>query len=431
MRSERSRPQTLIHCLAANAEAAAHRTAYRELNQGLLVSEELSWAHLLARTQAIAFSLRQEGISKGDRAVVSCRSPVAYVCAVLGCMWAGAIVVPLPPTARGPRLRRMALQVRNLCAPSLGICDEARENDVLRWRSVHDLASAPRLMDLDAQETDVALIQLTSGTTSQPKGVALTHHNLRANQRSIQNAFGHEPGVEVLGWLPLNHDMGLVGNVVQTLYLGGTCTLMRSTHFSSEPLDWLRAISRYCASTSGAPDSAYRLCAGLASQLQAGEIDLSNWRLAFNGAEKVQLRTLLEFSQAYAPFGFEPTALFPCYGLAEASVFVCGEHWSGSPDVEPTCGGSGQGAEVLIVDPSSRTRLEDGHEGEIWVAGPSISLGYWNGRDSMDRGHRTTLSGGGTSGAFLRTGDLGVMDRGQPSTDKLDDVPSLDPSCAP
>ena len=279
----------------------------------------------------------------------------------------------------------------------------------------------------------LAVLQYTSGSTSIPKGVQVTHANLMHNEELIRNAFGQTQHDRVVGWLPVYHDMGLMGNVLQPLYCGAESILMPPTSFLQSPMRWLAAISRYRATTSGGPNFAYDFCCNRITAEQKVNLDLSSWRVAFSGAEPVREQSLKRFSTEFRDCGFRSSAFVPCYGLAESTLFVSGgTNGTGpviqlvqadalernkvitalpeEPDGRPLvgCGEVGAGHEVCIVDPEHLTRCEAGTVGEIWVAGPSVANGYWNrGQETADTFEAQLADTG--KGPYLRTGDLGFL----------------------
>ena len=263
----------------------------------------------------------------------------------------------------------------------------------------------------------------------------ITHGNLLHNSALIHDCFGSTPEGRGVFWLPLFHDMGLIGGVIHTIYCGGSSTLLSPVHFLHRPIRWLQAISRTGATISGAPNFAYELCVEKTTPEQRADLDLSCWRVAFNGAETVRPETLDRFAEAFAPAGFRREAFLPCYGLAEATLLVSGGP-SGSPPVvlsvdaealgrgevaaarQPHQGkclaSSGEvaaGHRVAIVDPSTRSQCTDDRIGEIWVSGPSVAGGYWGRTAETQETLRANLSEGG-EGPFLRTGDLGFLKDG-------------------
>jgi acyl-CoA synthetase (AMP-forming)/AMP-acid ligase II len=246
----------------------------------------------------------------------------------------------------------------------------------------------------------------------------VTHGNLLANARAITRAVGLGERDVLLSWLPLYHDMGLIGIVIQSVLLGARCVLMPPTAFLQRPLRWLRAMTRYGATLSGGPDFAYDLCVRRSTPEERAGLDLRRWRVAFNGAEPVSPETLDRFTRAFAPAGFRAEALCPCYGLAESTLLVSVSPPGAAPamrEVEKPArrlAGSGTvapGTEVAIVHPRTRRRLEAGRVGEIWVAGPQVAAGYWGRPRESARTFRARPAGE-ERGAWLRTGDLGFLE---------------------
>jgi acyl-CoA synthetase (AMP-forming)/AMP-acid ligase II len=283
----------------------------------------------------------------------------------------------------------------------------------------------------------LAFLQYTSGSTAQPRGVMLNHGHLLHNEQMIQQAFQQTERSIIVGWLPLYHDMGLIGNVLQPLYAGARCILMSPAHFLQSPVRWLQAISRYKATTSGGPNFAYDLCTRKITSEQRAQLDLSSWTVAFNGSEPVHPDTLDRFIAAFGPCGFRPEAFFPCYGLAEATLFVSGSLKSAPPvihNIDGTalehnrivpvsaqkkdavrvvaCGRSWLDQQILIVDPESSKSCEPDAVGEIWLSGPSIAQGYWNRAEDSECTFGAYLADSG-KGPYLRTGDLGFISDGQ------------------
>src|SRR4051812_47847830 len=265
----------------------------------------------------------------------------------------------------------------------------------------------------------------------------VSHANILDNERMIQNAFATKPGSVIVGWLPLFHDMGLIGNVLQPLYAGVPCILMSPIDFLQRPLRWLQAISRYRATTSGGPNFAYDLCARKITPEQRAALDLSSWTVAFNGAEPIQPDTLDRFVEAFGPCGFRREAFYPCYGLAEATLIVSGgcpasaaatrcfgathlkhhrvvEEDATASDARALvgCGQALAGQSLAVVDTATLARCEPDRVGEIWLAGPSVAQGYWEQPLETERSFRARLTDGG-EGPFLRTGDLGFIHDGE------------------
>ncbi len=267
---------------------------------------------------------------------------------------------------------------------------------------------------------EAAFVQYTSGSTGTPRGVVVTHANLVHNNRIIAARFEHSRDTVMVGWLPLFHDMGLVGNVLQPLYLGATSVLMPPAAFLLEPVRWLRAISEHRGTTSGAPNFAYDLCVERVRPDQLDGIDLGCWTCAFNGSEPVRARTLERFAERFAPRGFRREAFYPCYGMAEATLFISGgekreaprearmEAADGSATVVVSSGRTEPDHEIAVVDPQTCRRLPQGEVGEIWFSGPSVSTAYWNRPEESAQRLMARLPGE-QDRRYLRTGDLGFL----------------------
>ncbi|HEY0556339.1 MAG TPA: condensation domain-containing protein, partial [Thermoanaerobaculia bacterium] len=309
---------------------------------------------------------------------------------------------------------RAALTTSAVLAGTKGLAALAPELAAVRWIATDALAGSGddegTLPEPDPES--LAFVQYTSGSTAEPKGVEVTHANLLHNERMIGAAFEQDERSVVVGWLPLHHDMGLIGNVLQPLHAGGRCVLMSPVAFLQRPLRWLEAISRFRGTTSGGPDFAYELCVRKASPEAIAVLDLSSWRVAFNGAEPVRAETLERFAAAFAPCGFRPEAFYPCYGLAEATLFVTGGLPGRAPRVDAasgrvSCGRPWMGTRMVVADPESGVERPAGSEGEIWIAGPSVARGYWENPEATALDFNAFLATG--EGPFLRTGDLGVL----------------------
>ncbi|HKS60658.1 MAG TPA: AMP-binding protein, partial [Xanthobacteraceae bacterium] len=236
----------------------------------------------------------------------------------------------------------------------------------------------------------------------------------------LRAGFGVHDGSVFLTWLPLFHDMGLIANLLVALHCGVPCILMPPIAFYQRPQRWLAAIARYCATISGAPNFGYDLCLRRAHRMDLSGIDLSHWEVAFCGAELVRASTMCGFAERFAPAGFRAAALYPCYGLAEATVFVAGGERLGgvttarSPDGTEavSCGRAAAGSELLIVDPDAATALPDHRVGEVWVAGAHVAAGYWEKPDLSAQTFQARLHGT-SERAYLRTGDLGWLSDGE------------------
>ena len=440
--------KNLVELLRARAESQPDRNAYTFLIDGETEEARLTYGELDQRARAIGARLQSLGAK--DQLVLLLYPPgLEYIAAFFGSLYAGAVAVPVyPPTSRRslPRLwsivkdasPRVALTTTAILS-KVEQTSGSPELQPLRWLTTDnldiDVAREWRSERVGAES--LAFVQYTSGSTARPKGVMLTHDNLLHNQRMIQTAFEQTEQSIILGWLPLYHDMGLIGNVLQSIYCGAPCILMSPVSFLQNPARWLQAISRYRATTSGGPNFAYDLCVRKIPLPERANLDLRSWTVAFNGAEPIREATIDRFCAAFEPCGFRREAFFPCYGLAEATLFVSGGPKSASPvvarvkraaiemhqvvaagdadDNATSFVGSGRAwldQEIRIVDPVSLRECSPGVIGEIWVAGPHVAQGYWGCPDESESTFKAHVADTG-AGPYLRTGDLGFMRDGE------------------
>ncbi|WP_437926833.1 amino acid adenylation domain-containing protein [Sorangium sp. So ce291] len=443
-------PATLVALLRSRAEQRPSAHAYTFLLDGDTDARSITYGELDRCARALAAEL-QPAARAGERALLLVPPGLDFIAAFFGCLYAGLMAVPVPLPQRKSGLLRVLAIVRD-CRPSVVLTIEAFLGAVAMLRDDPSLAELSQLRCVavdtvrDGQEDafrpprvtaeTVAFLQYTSGSTGTPKGVVLTHGNLLRNELMIQRAFAHAEESLIVGWLPPHHDMGLIGNILQPLYVGVPCVQLSPEHFLMRPRRWLDAISRYRATTSGGPNFAYELCIRKIPPEQREGLDLSSWKVAFNGAEPVRAATLDRFAEAFAPAGFRRAAFYPCYGLAEATLLVSGGAADAPPIVRAVdraalaqgraafdprdpeaglslvgCGESPAGDEVRIVDPETHRPCEDERVGEIWVAGASVAQGYWERPEDTAATFEARLSTG--EGPFLRTGDLGFVSRGE------------------
>jgi len=431
----------LVELLIARAQHHPERLALRFIHTSAGVDVPLSYAQLHEQARQLAGYLSQHA-EPGERALLLFPSGPSYVTALFACFYSGIIAVPAyPPQSLQPRHTSRIAAIARDATPKLLLTDAG-----LLDRLTGTLASLPALREITALATDsaearadnafqpravkaedLALLQYTSGSTSTPKGVMLSHGNLMANEAAIHHAFSMRSDDVIVSWLPLFHDMGLIGTLLQPLYAGVSAVLMAPQRFMERPRRWLDAISRYGGTVSGAPDFAYRLCVERVNldAAEAEPLDLSSWRLAFCGAEPIRAQTLRAFADKFAPSGFDASALYSCYGLAESTLIVSGsERGSGIrsrvfSDAElrrlravpaeqgsrlVSCGELRIGYDLTIADPQTGEDLPEGSVGEIQVSGPSVAHGYWA---NPEASARSFIERDGAT--FLRTGDLGFV----------------------
>lgn len=407
----------------------------------------LTFGELDLAARNVAGYLQKLG-GKGQRVLLLYPPVLDFVIGFFGCLYAGATAVPAFPPRRNRKGQRIHGIARD-CQANLALTNEYVRQQIesdtnwVEWESVSIIATDSLAQDYSAlwknpgvAPDDLAVLQYTSGSTGQPKGVMLSHGNLVRNTELIMVAFENSNSSIGVSWLPTYHDMGLVGGVLESVFIGRPVVLMSPMAFLQKPIRWFRTISRYRATTSGGPNFAYQLCVDKILDEELEGVDLSSWQTAFNGAEPVRAATLHQFSQRFAHVGFRHAAFLPCYGMAETTLIV-----SGGPQGDPPVIGvfdsqaldqqrvvvcepgdangrelvaSGQvlpGEQLIIVDPESGAILDEDRIGEIWISSTSVGQGYWE-RDEITQeifGARTD----GGQGPFLRTGDLGFLYEGQ------------------
>lgn len=430
---------SLVHLLDARAAEDPDRVLYTFVSD---TGYDPSWSrrHLHERARSIASTLRLT-VRRGDRALLLYPPGTEFIAAFMGCLGAGVIAVPAyppDPSPLSPSINRLEIIVRDssasICLTTARIAQALPKMGSMAVIATDELAAqedADELQLADIDRDTVAFLQYTSGSTGSPKGVVVTHGNLLANEEQIQHAFGATPQDVGVGWLPLYHDMGLIGLVLQPLYAGMSCYLMSPLTFLKRPSRWLEVIADTHATISGAPNFAYDLVLRKTPEELRDGLDLSTWRIAFNGAEPVRADTMSLFSNFFAPSGFDPRAFFPCYGLAESTLLVsAGRRLAGSVmkafdrdallqrRVKSSTGGHilvSSGAaipdhSVRIVHPDRLRICLPDEVGEIWVSGPSVAAGYWGQPDLSSKTFDARLDENGESRTYLRTGDLGFLD---------------------
>ena len=441
-------PGSFAELLDRRAQEQPEAMAYTFLRDGEEVEVSWTYAALQERVRAIAAQFQAADLV-GKRALLLYPPGLEFVEAFVACLYAGVVAVPAyPPGSKRslPRLEALledAQPAAVLSASSLAPRLQARRSglDRLPWR-ITDLVDGAEALSWQAPDKpaagEPAFLQYTSGSTSAPKGVMVGEANLLYNEAMIQRAFEQSERSVIVSWLPLYHDMGLIGGVLQPLFVGAHCILMAPVAFLQRPVRWLRAIERFRGSTSGGPNFAYDLCCQRISAEECRDLDLSSWQVAFNGAEPVRAATLERFATTFAPCGFDRRALFPCYGMAEVTLFATGGAVADAPrclDVDggeierdrvlevaadaPTrqrlvgSGGVPAGTEVVVVEAETRRLCSPDQVGEIWIAGPHVAGGYWGNPDATARDFGARLEGDPQRGPFLRTGDLGFLNRGE------------------
>jgi acyl-CoA synthetase (AMP-forming)/AMP-acid ligase II len=436
---------TLVDRLEHHAMAQPGRNGFTYLENGERETGSRSFSHLDARARVIASWLTRNGYA-GKHVLLLLRDGLEFIDALMGCLYAG--VVPVPAVVPRPNRSLSTLLAIATDAEAAGAITKRDDEAYLKPAMAESLPHMSWLcldeVDGNADEwsgrkiepDDLALLQYTSGSTGTPKGVMVTHANVMHNLAAVQHSMRLSQESLFVGWLPLFHDMGLIGNMMQPLYLGIPCVLMPAVAFLQKPVRWVNAISTYRATVSGAPNFAFDLTVDKTSLEQRAGLDLRSWEVAFNGSEPVRAETIERFATAFAPAGFRRTSFYPCYGMAESTLFITGVSQGTEPTIFPFdssasaagddqrdqnanagkklvgCGYPAPGTQIAVVDPESRVTLPDGIVGEIWVGGGSVGAGYYKKplqTKEMFQAHTADTG----EGPFLRTGDLGFMRGGQ------------------
>ncbi len=441
---------TIVDILHDRSQNLPHQTAYTFWPDGEKSSGSLTYRELETQVQAIAAHL-QSIVIPGDRVLVvyPYTAGLEFITSFFGCIYAGVIAVTTNPPLNNDAIAKLQERVES-SQPKAILSTESFLQEV-QEKLAKNPDLAPNLKHLPWIATDkiplsqafqwlkpkidtdtLAFFQYTSGSTGKPKGVMVTHSNVLHNSEIIYQSFEHTADSRGVIWLPMFHDMGLIGGVVQPLYGGFPVTLMSPVALIQKPIRWLKAISQYKATTSGGPNFAYDLVSRQVRPEQLESLDLSSWSVAFSGAESVRAETLDRFAETFAPCGFRREAFYPCYGMAETTLFISGGAKTKPPVVKyvnaealaekrvvvapgkskavVSCGWSWLGDEIVIVDSESNAPSPEGRVGEIWVSSAGIGRGYWNQPKETESTFNAYL---GVQGPFLRTGDLGFLQDGE------------------
>lgn len=408
-----------------------------------------TYADLDLRARAIAAEI-QARVARGARAVLLFPPGLEFLHAFMGCQYAGVVCVPVQPPRRWEQSDRLKGILEDsgaeLVLTTSGLRERAEASSspapggvAAVWIDVEEIPDS-RSRDWREREVDrddVCLLQYTSGSTSRPKGVVIRHRHLLSNAGAIRELAEFEPETDVgVSWLPPHHDMGLMGNMLQQVLEGYPQVLLSPLAFLKRPLSWLRLVTEYRATISCAPNFGFDLCARKATPEAIGDLDLSSLRLVVVGAEPVRAETLERFTRTFAPCGFDPAVLSPCYGLAEATLIVTGRRGVSAVEFDRqalsegratraapgvpgkrlvSCGPPIGGATVRVVDPETRVPQPAGRIGEIWVDAGHVASGYYGHPERTAEAFEAVLAetDGSTGRRYLRTGDAGAIVNGE------------------
>ena len=435
-------PSNFVELLRRRSLEQSEKTAVTFLLDGEEAKQSLTYAELDVRARALAVLLLEQ-ITPGERVLLLQPPGLDFVISFFGCLYAGAVAVATYPPHKPRQMPRIDAIFED-AQPRVVLTSKEvllRVNSWLGQRagrlrtiSTEEVGTAGsedwRLPELRPET--LALLQYTSGSTGTPRGVMVTHGNIMANEKMIRQTFGQHEESSVVSWLPIYHDMGLIGNLLQPLYLGTSTVLMSPASFLQKPVRWLSAVSRFRARTTGGPNFAFKLCIQAVTDEQKAGLDLSCLERLYSGAEPIEASVLDRFAAAFRECGLRREVLFACYGLAEATVLVTGgglgtgpkylqvdadllQSGRGVPSEPSTtrsttlvsCGKSDLGQDLRIVDPQSKRVLPEGLVGEIWLRGPHVTRGYWRKEAETREFCRATLAD--SEEEFMRTGDLAFL----------------------
>ncbi|QQE72800.1 fatty acyl-AMP ligase [Brevibacillus composti] len=438
---------TLVQMLQYRAEQMPDRLAFQYLLHGEEEGPSFTYRELDLRARSIGGYLRQKGL-EGKRVLLLYHAGLDFIEAYFGCLYANVIAVPAYPPKGNHHMQRLQAIIHDSAASAVLTTSQVKESVThsadsgglhqIEWLA-NDAISAAEAASWSkpyADEETIAFLQYTSGSTGSPKGVMVTHGNLLHNFRSIQTSFALTEETPILSWLPLFHDLGLIGKVLLSVYTGSPAYLMSPLDFIQRPRRWPAAISKYRIYYSGGPNFAYDMTVRKTKPEEREQWDLSCWRVAMNGAEPIQSETLRRFAEAFEPSGFRLEYFHPGYGLAENTLMVSArgiqqrlgiyevskqalnDGYAAEPLDESDrkevvgCGHTSTDQEVRIVHPDTRQTCGDNEVGEIWVKGKSAAKGYWD-KPEVSREVFYAQTADGEDGPYLRTGDLGFTRNGE------------------
>lgn len=443
---------TLVDILRLRALHQGDQLAFIFLEDGEEKEQKITYRQLDRKARAIAAHL--QGLNARDeRILLLYPSGLDYIAAFYGSLYAGGIAVPAYPPDPSrlnrtlPRLQgiikdaqvKFALTTQPILDLAPALWDQAPELKTVKWISTDNIDPnlCEKWQDPHIRPKDIVFLQYTSGSTAAPKGVMINYENLAHNTAYVNHVEGNQTNRVGVFWLPMYHDMGLIGGILLSMYYGNTNVLMSPLAFLQKPIRWLRAFTRYKGTYSASPNFGYELCVRKIKNEQLKDLDLSTWAMAYNGAEPIRYETIDNFSKTFAPCGFRPENMYPCYGLAEATLIASGGFRNALPSTisvdkealqknlvinTPKEGkgshnliGSGRAQldrEILIVNPETKAECSPNQVGEVWLKGPNIAKGYWNRPQETQKTFNAYVQGSG-KGPCLRTGDLGFIKDGE------------------
>jgi acyl-CoA synthetase (AMP-forming)/AMP-acid ligase II/nucleoside-diphosphate-sugar epimerase/acyl carrier protein len=437
---------TLAEVLTYWAEVQPNRMAYTMLDSNGAEDSYITYGDMYSKAIDIAQTLLSDGL-RSRNAILLYPPGIEFIVAFFGCLYAGVFPAPIHIPKRNRSNKKIAEIVLATEASAVMLpatYQQAFLDALLKEENwPQDLIYVPTDMTIEPLNSKnlplpkingsaIAFLQFTSGSTSLPKGVMITHSNCLNNLGMIVEMSQANSDSTSVSWLPHYHDLGLVAHLLHSLYSGGHCVILAPATFASQPIQWLRAITKYRAAYTGAPNFAYQLCVDKIQPSDQQTLDLSSLRMAINAAEPINPQTIWDFCEKFADNGFKPHMFLPAYGMAEATVYISsgcvdqdpvfktvdwmtlGKHNIAQEPTDSTkekvfvgCGHPWLDQEVHIVDPDKNCKVLPNHIGEIWVSGSNVMAGYYSNPQSTAK---TLVSLEGDERTYLRTGDLGFID---------------------
>jgi acyl-CoA synthetase (AMP-forming)/AMP-acid ligase II len=437
---------SMVDIISNRAVVTPGHIVFRFLPEGIDEGESLSFEQLDTMSRSVASCLQQHG-KKGDRVVLFFQPGIPYIISLFACFYAGMVAVPAYPPRRNRSSYRVFSIVENagvsMCLTSQQVKKDIERNFAsdfasqnLHWICYEDaiMHSAGLWNDPNLKGEELALLQYTSGSTGEPKGVMITHYQILYNSEYIRQSFGFSKQTIGMNWLPIYHDMGLIGTIMQAPYIGALSITMPPVAFLQDPLKWLKAISRFKVTTAGGPNFGFDHCLQKVPQHELSHLDLSSVETFFCGAEPVRAKTMQDFASYFAQAGARPEQLYPCYGMAETVLIVTGGNklsplrfitinskalargivekiGEDQPEAITLtgCGHTWMDTKVRIVHPETYEAVPEGHTGEIWICGSGVTQGYWGRTEENLRTFGAQIHNEGST-SYFRSGDLGFMD---------------------
>lgn len=416
----------LLYWHANHADAISHYCYTENAYQTIYLS---SW---LAKVKSISYHLQNIAPPRSNIAIMlpseNCHD---FITVFFATLMSNMVAVPIaPPESRQAKLSHartsnILQQINAACIISNAkILTYLEENQIslppqqINLSNINNMQDATEFVPATLDPSDVAFLQYTSGSTGKVKGVMISHNNIMANIDCMQEVITNlSAGLQhVISWLPHYHDMGLIAGLILPIYLNIPSVIIPTKKFILDPMIWLKAITKFRHCISGGPDFAYSLCCRAAKRAKPEALDLSSWDIAFIGAQMIQQDTIDNFTRQFSDAGFNLQNFYPCYGLAESTLFASGNHQRSTPKVKAisnntkvlSVGQAFAGHEIVIVNPDTMQKAADNTVGEVWLRGPSIAQGYYKNTKDSTKYFNAKIN----NNSYLRTGDLGLLENG-------------------